>query len=66
VSAPAVVLFEVTDTDGTAHLVTEEAMAAGRPAGRYRAACGSEVLAASLTTPERGYCRSCRRGRAGW
>ncbi len=60
-SAHAVLLFAVTDAGGVAHLVTDEAMAAGR----YATVCGSQVLAASLTTPERGYCRSCRRGRKG-
>lgn len=44
----------VTDArTGTAHLVTDEAMAAGRRAGgRYSAGCGIEVLPASLTAPE--------------
>lgn len=54
--------FPVSDTAGVVHLVTEEAMAAGRLAGCYRAVCGSAVLAASLTTPERGSCRSCAEG----
>jgi len=60
-----VLVFTVTDNGGVAHLVTEEAMAAGRPMGRYLAVCGSSVLAASLTTPECGSCRSCLRWRAG-
>lgn len=64
-SAPAVVLFPVTGTDGVTHLVTEEAMAAGRPTGCYVATCGTAVPAASLTTPEHGRCRSCHRGEAG-
>ena len=57
-------MFAVTDTEGTAHLVAEEAMAAGRRGGRYLAVCGTQVLAASLTTPEHGSCRSCRCWRA--
>lgn len=48
-----------------AHLVTDEQMAAGRQFGRYTAVCGESVLVASLTAPEREYCRQCRRSRAG-
>lgn len=59
------VLHAVIGVDGLAHLVIDEAMAAGRSAGRYHAVCGGEVLAGSLTTPETGYCRLCRRWRAG-
>jgi hypothetical protein len=65
ISSPAVMLFVVTAADGVAHLVTEKAMAAGRPVGRYLAVCGTGFLAASLTIPERGCCRSCRRWRSG-
>lgn len=43
-----------------AHLVTDDAVAAGRSdAGRYVAVCGTVVLAARLTTPEARYCASC-------
>jgi hypothetical protein len=42
------------------HLVTDTAMAAGRLAGRYAALCGCEVIAASLTAPDRHHCRTCR------
>lgn len=43
-----------------AHLVTDEAAAAGRVnAGRYVAICGTVVLPASLTAPEASYCTSC-------
>lgn len=59
------VLRAVTDVGGTTHLVTDEAMAAGRPAGCYRAVCGTHVLAASLTAPESDRCRACRAWRAG-
>jgi hypothetical protein len=48
-----------------AHLVTDDAAAAGRRIGHYRAVCGELVLAASLTTPERGSCRACMQWRAG-
>ncbi|MCA1673645.1 MAG: hypothetical protein LC799_16075 [Actinobacteria bacterium] len=54
-------LLAVTDAEGIEHLITEAAMTAGRRAGRYTAACGDEVLAASLTAPESGHCRACRR-----
>lgn len=55
-------VFAVTDArTGSAHLVTEDAMAAGRRTGRYSAVCGVEVLAASMITPESGYCSSCTR-----
>lgn len=43
------------------HLMTDDAAVAGRRVGRYVAICGAEVLAASLATPESGYCRSCVR-----
>lgn len=64
-TAPAVPVIAVTDVGGTAHLVTDDAMAAGRRAGRYVAVCGSEVIAASLTTPESRHCRACRQWWAG-
>ena len=58
-------LLTVTDVAGLEHLVTDEALAAGRRAGRYIAVCKSEVIAASLTTPETGHCEGCRQRRAG-
>jgi hypothetical protein len=42
------------------HFMTDESASAHRHAGRYLALCGSEVLAASLTTWERGRCQPCR------
>jgi hypothetical protein len=42
------------------HLMTHEIAAAHRHAGQYLALCGSMVLAASLTTPERRRCLMCR------
>lgn len=58
-------LIEVTDAHtGDAHLVTDDAVRAGRRAGCYVAVCGDVVLAASLATPEEGYCRRCARRRA--
>jgi hypothetical protein len=42
------------------HLMTHEVAAAHRHAGRYLALCGAQVLAASLTTPERRRCQMCR------
>lgn len=50
----------VTDVAGVEHLVTDEAMAAGRPTGCYTAECGDEILAGSLTAPESSRCRRCR------
>lgn len=41
------------------HAVTDESVAQHRHAGRYRAVCGAQVLAASLTAPARGQCQSC-------
>lgn len=67
VTAPAEAVSVLTMTDartGDAHLVTEDAMLTGRQAGRYASVCGAEVLPASLTTAERGYCRSCAQWRA--
>ncbi|MGH4015872.1 MAG: hypothetical protein ACRDSL_18505 [Pseudonocardiaceae bacterium] len=62
-SAPAVVLLTVTEAGGLAHLVTEDAMIVGRFHGRYVACCGTEILAGSLTEPERRYCQDCARWR---
>ena len=44
------------------HLVTDESVAAYRHAGRYLAVCGAQVLAASLTAPQRSRCPVCTRG----
>ena len=44
-----------------AHLVSDAASAAGRSSGRYEAACGFTVLAASLHEPETGRCDACAR-----
>lgn len=57
-------LRAITDAGGMTHLVTDAAMAAGRPHGRYIAVCDCPVLPASLTAPESDFCRFCRR-RAG-
>jgi hypothetical protein len=45
------------------HLMTHEVAAAHRHAGSYLALCGAQVLAASLTTPERRRCVLCRPAR---
>ncbi|HEX2299864.1 MAG TPA: hypothetical protein VHH34_15360 [Pseudonocardiaceae bacterium] len=47
------------------HLVTDEAMAAGRRVGCYAAVCSAHVLAVSLTVPESSRCQACRAWRAG-
>lgn len=54
-------VIEMTDARTLrAHLVTDDAFAAGRAdAGRYVAVCGVVVLPASLTTPDTSYCASC-------
>jgi hypothetical protein len=44
------------------HLITDESVAAHRHAGRYLAVCGAQVLAASLTAPQRSRCPACTRG----
>ena len=63
-SAPE--LLAVTDAQTSlAHLVTLDAMIAGRSNGVYIAVCDTEVVASSLTAEESGYCRRCRRWRAG-
>lgn len=41
------------------HPMTHEIAAAHRHSDRYLALCGAQVLAASLTTPERRRCRLC-------
>jgi hypothetical protein len=44
----------------TAHVLTMDALAAGRlPKGRYTALCGQDVLPACLTEPGRNRCPSC-------
>jgi hypothetical protein len=61
VTAPLRPIVMTDATTGTAHLVTDESVAAGRRAGgRYVAVCGAQVLAASLTMPERDQCQSCQ------
>lgn len=64
-TAQSVTLRAVTDVGGLTHLVSDEAIAAGRRAGCYAAVCGNHVLAASLTALESGRCQDCRRLRAG-
>lgn len=59
-SAPSVALLAMTGADGVEHLVTDDEMAAGRDRGCYVAACGAEVLAASLTVRESSRCEDCR------
>lgn len=54
-----VLVVPVTDAGGLMHLASDAAMHAGRRSGRYTALCSASVLTASLTTPERRYCRAC-------
>jgi hypothetical protein len=61
VTAPPRPIAMTDATTGIAHRVTDESVAAGRRAGgRYVAVCGAQVLAASLTMPERDQCQSCQ------
>lgn len=55
----------MTESGGLTHLVTDEAMAAGRSRGRYATVCGCEILAASLLAEDSECCRPCQRWRAG-
>ncbi|MGH4017144.1 MAG: hypothetical protein ACRDSL_25105 [Pseudonocardiaceae bacterium] len=51
----------MTDTRTVvAHLVTDEAVAAGRRAGRYIGVCEAVVLPGSLTEGTDRFCRSCQ------
>lgn len=49
----------VDASTGRTHLVRDDALVAGRLAGRYVAVCEAVVLAASLTAPGDTYCRLC-------
>lgn len=58
IAAPHVVAMTDTRTMVT-HLVTDEAMVAGRQAGRYVGLCGAIVLPGSLLDDTDRPCRSC-------
>lgn len=49
----------------TEHLIDLDIITAARQHGRYIALCGAEVLAASMSTEERGYCQDCLRRQVG-
>lgn len=52
----------MTDTrTAVAHLVTDEAVAVGRQAGRYVGLCGEMVLPGSLLEDTNRPCQPCRR-----
>lgn len=54
-------MVPITDVrTGRVHLVTDEAMVAGRRAGCYLAVCGGEALAASLMAEAGKFCQLCR------
>lgn len=63
VAAPQVIAMIDTHTV-VAHLVTDEAMAAGRRAGRYVGVCGAVVQPGSLKEDTDRFCPSCRQWRA--
>jgi hypothetical protein len=50
---------EMVDVAGTAHRLTVDAAADGRPRGRYSALCGEDVLPAALIAREARYCQLC-------
>ena len=45
----------------TEHLIDLDTLAASRSRGSYLALCGTEVLAASMTTEEQRFCKACLR-----
>lgn len=45
----------------TEHLIDLDVIAVARSRGRYPALCGTDVLPASMTAKERGFCRDCLR-----
>lgn len=54
-------VIKMTDTRTVvAHLVTDEAVAAGRRAGRYVGLCGADVLPGSLKEDTNRFCPYCR------
>lgn len=59
IAAPHVITMIDTRTM-VAHLVTDEAMAAGRRAGSYVGVCGAVVLPGSLKEDTNRSCPSCR------
>lgn len=69
IAMPHVIAMTDTRTVVT-HLITDEAVAAGRQAGRYVGLCGAVVLPGSLMEDTGQPCRSCRywrsRGDAHW
>lgn len=58
-TAAAPVLSLVDTCTGELHLVPVEMVALHRRSGRYPALCGTEVPAASLTTPPARRCLDC-------
>lgn len=61
VTASVLVQSMVDAVTLTEHLIDLDAMTAARSRGRYTALCDTEVLAASMTTQERDFCRECIR-----
>lgn len=54
-------VIAITETrTWVAHLVTDEAAAAGRRVGRYLGVRGAVVLPGNLTEDTNRYCRSCQ------
>jgi hypothetical protein len=51
--------IEMVDTAGTAHFLTIDAAADGRPRGRYTAICGEEILPGALVARGARWCPLC-------
>ena len=60
-TATVLVISMVDAQTLTEHLIDLDTVTAVRHQGRYIALCGTEVLAASMTTEERDFCRDCIR-----
>jgi hypothetical protein len=51
--------IEMVDTAGTAHFLTLDAAAHGRPRGRYTAMCREEILPGALVARRARWCPLC-------
>lgn len=60
-SVKPLVTAMVDGRTGGVHLVADAAVLAGRRAGFYSSVCKETVYPASLTMPERFFCRTCWR-----
>ncbi|HET9118407.1 MAG TPA: hypothetical protein VFN75_10125 [Pseudonocardiaceae bacterium] len=51
--------IEMVDTAGTAHFLTLDAAADGRPQGRYAAMCREEIVSGALVARRARWCPLC-------